>query len=430
MNHNGKRSSRLSFLAKKNINLSRQIKEHLQTNTMKKENKEALIKLSGYLGKCANVSLYRKGEKFTYIGSHTCNNRNCNVCNWQRQKAIRRKYLSFFQSNKELYLIQNLKTTKKKIVTKSVFEKTKEDFSFVGVREYDLMHLTLTVPHTKESGYKGEKYYFSQIISDFNKLRKRKDWSLWVYGGEYGVETTTGESGLHTHIHSLVFVRKARQNRNELHKIILKEWNEITKTSDIKEISENRLKPIIKSNSLLNIDFAKNLFSTGATSIGLGTIFTVQEGKKTRSNEFGSDAMLKAVMETISYHFEPQAFDKELNHFNIELLGELLPKIRKQKLYGRFGCLEHEKSLMISDNSDVSKEYAETKEILIDTDTGEILEDEFYIVQPSRVWHDVENDFDIKIHKSVLNKSLKLNAFSTLSALELIKNIVKNEIQD
>jgi len=420
----------LTLLAKKNKALSIQIENYIKENTLKRDNKDAMTRLYKNIEKCAQISSYRVGaEHITYIGSHTCDSRNCNICNWKRQKKIRNLYRNFFHANKELVLVQNLKCVKK-IITESVYANKFEkdgNYKFVGKREYDLMHLTLTVPHTKETGYKNQIYYFSQIIADFNQLRKRKDWLLWVYGGEYGVETTvTEENGLHTHIHSLLFVRKATNSRNELHKVILKEWNVITAIGK-KEISENRIPKIMIGNKLLTADFVKELNGSGATLIGLETIYTLRKTdgvtEKVRTNEFGSEAMERAVMETISYHFEPQAFDKKFNQFNLDLLCDILPKIHKQKLYGRFGCIQNEKSLQLK--NDLAKEYEESLDI--DTETGEIMESEHYVVKPYKVYHDLENDLEIKIHKSVLKDSLKLNAFSTRQAVSEMNKIVKNK---
>jgi len=297
------------------------------------------------------------------------------------------------------------------------------------------MHLTLTVPHYVDTGFRGEKYYFRELIKIFNKMRKSEkkifvsdtvkySWTDLVYGGEYGVETTVRDNGLNIHIHSLLFVKKISRSRNKLHKVILTLWNELTvnEFSKRKKFTVEHLKSIKKGNKLLTNDFIINeLNPQGATSIGLKTIFSLIDGKEVRSNEFNSDIMLRAVMETISYHFEPQAFDKKYNEFNLDLLADMLPKIYKQRLYSRFGCIQNESSLALSQNKDLSEDYGETKG---EDNDGENSNDVYHVVvKPYKVFHDKEKDEKISIGKKTLAESIKIEAFNTLHALGIMSSM-------
>jgi len=155
------------------------------------------------------------------------------------------------------------------------------------------------------------------------------------------------------------------------------------------------------------------LHPQGATLIGLETIYSLQGGVKVRSNKFYSEDMIKAVMETISYHFEPQAFEKKHNEFNMPLLAEILPKLHRQRLYGRFGCLYREPTLAFK-HKELNEEYAEEK---VNTETGEIEFAEHYIITPYRIFHDKENGEKIIIGKKTLEKAIKVDALSTEEAM-------------
>jgi len=437
-NYNGKRSFNLWSGYRRNIELSKQIREYLENTSMSVEKQSFMYKLDKNINSCASYSLYRVGEaKNTYIGSYTCSNRNCNICNGLRYKSLRRKYYKFFETNQDLYHLQNIKSGKTKTVSEGWYNrkfKENDKYNFLGTRKYDLMHLTLTVPHFKETGFRGEKYYYREFIQLFNKMRKSKkkikisdnlkvSWSDIVYGGEYGVETTVGDNGLNIHAHSLIFVKKMTKSRNVLHKVILQLWNELTvnEFSKRKKFSLNHLEGIKKGNKLITDDFIlKTLNPQGATTIGLETIYSKQNGVKKRGFEYGSDAMMSAVMETISYHFEPQAFDKKYNEYNLDLLSEVLPKIYRQRLYSRYGCLEQEQSLgLTSKNNDAKEEY---EDVVVDIDTGEVIEDEadHFVIRPYRVFHDKENDNEIKISKNALKLSIKLEAYNTAQALDIM----------
>jgi len=423
-NFNYERSRKLSYLNWKNINLLKQVKEKIEDNSLNKESREHLEKLRKNISGCAFYSLYNKNSDVKYIGSHTCNHRGCNICNSQRQKRIRRKYFHFFTTTPEL--IKARTKSGYKVYTQNYFNeliKKKPDIKFISKVNYDLMHLTLTVKHSKQ-GFNGNKYYFEEILKTFHKLRNSNlktdyngmlyNWRSLVYGGEFGIETTKNENGLHIHIHALLFVRKIKQNRNILHKHILKSWNKYTVNKDFnkRDFTENEIKSIMKGNSILTDDFIKTFDRRGATLIGLENIFYYSKnGKKIRPKDLTDlKAVQRAVLETISYHFKPDLFETDKETYNIDLICEILPKIYKKQLYGKFGCLYNEKSLGLS-SENLLEDFAESREL---TET-ESSEGDFFIVQPAKVYH-IDNQI---ILRKDLQKN-KLRANTTTSAISLM----------
>jgi hypothetical protein len=182
-------------------------------------------------------------------------------------------------------------------------------------------------------------------------MRKKPFWKKMVYAGEFGVELTKNNNGLHVHIHSMILVRKSTQNRNELHKKILLAWNAQTSECNFIQLSQDRIDSILKSNKVLTKDDCLKLNAEGATLIGLESLYIKSESKKpgflkcARSDFFkkyvnGGDEFGKfmgGVMECIKYHFEPMAM-KEDGKIDFELMREILPMIAGKPLYRKFGA--------------------------------------------------------------------------------------------
>lgn len=432
--YNRKRSFRLSGLKRKDLAFADVIEDRLLNGNISEKQAVYADKMIGNFRKCAANTLYRKHDSngaMELISAHTCDHRLCFICNWQRQKQLRKKYLAFFKENRQVVLVKSKKGKKKtRAYTEACFNKMcqKEDFhdnyEYLEHVEYDLMHLTLTMPHYKGSGFRGYWCYFEQIMELFNKMRKKDKWNHWVYGGEYGVETTNGKNGLNTHIHSLLMVRKDKQNRNHLHKYILEQWNALTVNAynPREGFDEYSTKKILKSNRLIKVDDVQKLHPKGATIIGLETIFSLDDnGKKARSNEFGSEEMLKAVMETISYHFEPQCFDKKKGEYDVELLLDIMPEIEGKPLYRKFGCLHGEKSLNIKATKEEQMEEdlaMSGRDCIVNPETllpAEVGQYSFFMCPPSKFYHDKEHGYRLVLGKHVQTKGIPVD--DTLSAL-------------
>ncbi|MCX6265888.1 MAG: hypothetical protein NTW16_00820, partial [Bacteroidetes bacterium] len=292
------------------------IDRYKQETTLTPAKDRHLVRLQKDASRCANFSLYGHNTStadIKYFASVMCGNKCCFVCNFARQKRVRRKYFKWFGENPKIYSIQKGDT--RKYCTKTRFEGfyKQRGYCKTGEEGYDIMHLTLTVPHYADSGFNGNQYYFDVIADRFHNLRNEAPgWNDLVFGGEYGIETTKSENGLHIHIHSLVFVKQVQQSRNRLHRLILKEWNKRTenKATSRAGLDQTTIDLIKKSNRSFDDDFVKSLNPKATTMINLETIYSYKEGKKVRTSNFNSDEMLYAVMEAIKYHFEPLAFDK------------------------------------------------------------------------------------------------------------------------
>lgn len=475
-----KQSNIVSSLKRKNLNLIKELREYEKSNDLSETEKKEIQAFVKRVYPCANISLYKENNQtniIDYLASHTCGSKTCAVCNFLRQKSIRRKYGLWFKQNELLFELESKKTHTFKFTTeKQYLAKYCNTHKLLGRHRYDIMHLTLTVPHTM-GGFKGETYYFEALKNAFYSLRKNCEfWNWWVFGGEYGIETTSGSwlekeqaekknipyshekemkngkiyvrrwhtDGLHIHLHALLFVRKAEKNRNKLHREILLAWNRITAdANNPREPFTNAVKfAIKKGNELLTDQDIDKLSPKGATFINLETIFTIDKrsGKKIRGgHEFNSDAMRKAVMETISYHFEPMALNKADNTVDIPLLIDLLVRLRKMgekgfRFYDKFGCLVGEKSLNIKDSGNaIMSDFKEVLEILVDENTGEYERaDDYFICNPATVFH-VKNklddaDMDIVLNKAAKNQKIVLPASNTTEAISQMNILVAQSL--
>lgn len=439
MSKNGKRSNTLSALTRRNRKTAKMINEYLieNENLLTQDQTTRLEGYSKYISRCSHFSLYKKNlldQKITLIASSRCTNKACFVCNWINKRTIRRKYMNFFKDNQQL--IQVVKDNQSKTITNSQLIKyQKKGFTEVNKTSYDIMHLTLTVPHFAEHGFNGNYYYFQELITKFNLLRKYPDISNKIYGGEFGVETTKNANGLHIHIHSLLFVKPAIQNRNTLHREILHHWNNLTVNnySQRSSFTDFQIEQIIKGNKLLTKDFiVKNLNPQGTTMITLENIYAKTDRGKERITDWNDSRMIKSVMEALSYHYEPKMFLHDDNTINIELLAELLPHVYKQRLYSKIGCLYGEKSLNLSENeTDIVEEFDEVIE-LVNEETGELVENtafEYFVTDPAYLYTAPDDDYNIT--ESHISKKYRtnINASGTRQALDFMAQMVKSSFK-
>lgn len=425
---NRKRSKILSMLKKKNIELLTEVRRYQRQQKLKPIENTLSNLLIKNIGGCSSYTLYAdNGYDLELLTNFSCNHKLCNICNWQRQKKIRRKYFKWFENNAQLVSISKGLTSK--IITKTQMDK----YVLKGYQidsenlQYDLMHLTLTVPHS-EKGFKGKRFYFKEIVKAYNFMRKTKEFRNFVYGGEYGVETTKNDEGYHIHIHSLLFVKKIAKNRNLLHRDILKIWNRLTVNPDSKrnEFSDIEIQSIKKGNKLLDNEFVKKLDPKGATLINLETIYYKDAaGKKQYVSDKNTESMLRAVMETISYHFKPKLFNSGEHHYDVEAIVELLPEVYKNRnLYSKFGCLFGEKQLNVDDDS-LMQDYEEISEDIVDTETGELFPRKFIITNPMNIY--AGKDDKISLRRGAITRTL--NANSGRQAIEIMMSRYSTEQQ-
>lgn len=422
MNYNAKRSNRISSLKRKNYKLSSELETYIKDNPQLSRNQRThLNRLDKNLIACSHESLYSQDlttDKNIYHASHTCDNKNCSICNYYRQKRIRRKYYRWFKDNRQLAEI--LTNSGIKVITQSQLSKFNQDP--LRMVEYDIMYLTLTLNHTLEHGFNGNHFYFKELIQLFKELRRTKFFVDSVFGGEYGVEITKNLAGLHIHLHSLLFVRKFTQSRNKLHLEIFRYWNKNTfnKYSTRTEFSDEHKIAIKAGNKLIDDEFVNSLNPQAVTLIGLETIYTSSENTKARIKDFNSPLMLKAIMEAISYHFKPQAFDNDNGTYDWNTLSDILPVIYGKRLYDKFGCLRGEKSLnmkAVNIADDLQQDYEDA--LSVNTDTGEMIQTrEYFIANPANVYHFGEVDnLAITLSNKAKKQLRKLKCTTTTQAL-------------
>jgi len=396
---NRKRSNRNSSLKREANRMARAAEAHRQAHldTLTEDEQDTLKHLARRVGSCSCHSLYREhlgGEQpLEYIGSATCKHKVCPVCNSERSKRLRRKWLTYLTAHPEL------------------------------VKDYDLMHLTLTVPHTAVHGFRGESFYVMTLISIFKELRRNPWWKEHVHGGEYGAEVTRNANGLHFHIHSLLFVKKSLQNRNELHRHILLSWNLATldNTAQRQQFGPDELPAIKKGNKQLAEADLACLLPQGSTLVGLESLYTYSDKKRGWSEKWDAERgqwkqyctyrkeapleeqverLLGGVMECLKYHFEPFSLCKPNENgdmeYDMELLVDLLPKMKGKPLYQKFGAFRGVKELNINAPKTAAGEAAElladfAHEEIINPDTLQDAErDEYtyFIASTASVYHD------------------------------------------
>lgn len=431
---NVKRAKILSFLKKKNLELAFAIDLYVKNNLLDDQTKEHLFRIIKNVRECSNLSLYKKSVssgEVIYLTSAMCEDKNCMICNWARQKVTRRKYAKWFKENNYLLHIRSNDNGKVKIVTESTFKKKFElSHEVISKSEFDLLFLTLSVPHS-QNGFRSQPFYFEEITRLFWLMRKTTAWLEWVYGGEYGIEVTKGDNGLHIHIHSLILTKKGTQSRNEIHKMILLEWNRLTNDpgSSHKHMTIERAESIIKGNKLMTLDEALCLDPGAATSISLESVYYLNlAGKKVYVKDRTQKEMLYAITEAISYHFAPFTFNKTEKAIDIPLLAEVAKHIFGKPLYKKFGCLHGEESL------NIKARYLQIKEDFdsvsgFDPETGEIFENsiidfyEYFFLNPAYTYA----NSTIKITVPGMNKIRKIDAINSSEAIGFLTDQLKNK---
>lgn len=421
--YNRQRGLKISRKAKQKEIMYQQTNEYLVAKDLPVHQLQFLTNLRYSISNCCHHTLFREFKDGTkeFIGSHTCKHRLCPVCNGQRSKKVRKMYRKFFEADPEL------------------------------MNRYDFMHLTLTVPHNGK-GWRGKEWYAKELMQEFNYMRKKPFWKSQVYAGEFGIEVTKNAQGLHIHVHALLLVYKARQNRNTLHRDILRAWNRQTQgSSNRKKLQDEEIQAIRKGNSLITDSEIRNLFSSGSTFIGLENLYLQSKEKKPgyhwceRSEAWkryvtsgeGQEIFMAGIMECIKYHFEPMAMKKD-GQFDFDLICEILPAIKGKPLYRKFGAFHastknaHPNARMLSLNfkeedtiTDIAEELEEYgRENITHPETGEIVPREdyrYFLTNLSKVYFDPEDNLKIKLSPGVRIRYLQAqNVFDALVDMELV----------
>ena len=235
-----------------------------------------------------------------------------------------------------------------------------------------------------------------------------------------------------------MLVKKQTQSRNLLHFEVFKEWNRLTENEESKRdfFNKEHIAKIKNGNCLFTDEYVKQLNPKGATMLWLECIYTSKnqgdEKLKIYSKEWGSEGMMKAVMETISYHFKPKMFYKfetgpdgkkyYTDVFDVEKIIKLVPKVYKETMYRRFGILGKEVALGIKDRS-LIEDYEETTED-VDEETGEVFESHYFVTNPLNVYHKSENN-KIVLKRHAENRIHVLRAKSGREAVQQLNGMIE-----
>ncbi len=371
--------------------------------------------------------------------AHFCDHRFCNICNAVRSRLLRRKYFKFLN---DVVPTVGLKETQHHFFPQWVNPLQVSGYNILT--SLDFMHLTLTVPHVA-GAWRGKGYYAGELIRLFNQMRKAAWWNELVFGGEYCIETTHGENGLHIHMHVMLMVKKVAQSRNKLYCKILKAWNKLTidETNPVTSFTEKRIEAFNKLFKSFpqawRDEYISQLDSRGSTMVGLSSLYYEvtaaqyaqrKKAKFTKNGKYycyanGANvrSMVKGVTECLKYHFEPCVLEDEDGKLNVPLLCEMLPNIYRKRLYGKFGGLYKVKSLNIMDEPLTEEDIAmqgfddiDAKEMVHHPFTGHPVEcgELMYVVVDAKNLIFSDNGK----HHRIANKHIKQIIFNPTGSME------------
>lgn len=447
LKHSYKRSYKLTAARKQNLTYYRQVNNYILER--KNEVSDLLVQYRKNLICCGSNNLYRGvegGQECTLIASHTCSHRLCSICNMLRARKMRRKWRHFLTDTSQDVPIKKNQAHffgiapesygKYQHITRSgkTISKAEKDIYFTSgaelLQHFDLMHMTLTVPHAN-GRWNGREYYAQELIERFNTMRKASWWTETIFGGEYTIETTKNENGLHIHIHALLFVDKEFfGSRNFLTENILRRWNYLTVEGGqrfdgkkvIRELfrpdeDKERIEGLKKSLSFLSEndfnDLLLDLDRRGSTMVGIKTLYYeipaeeyaqrstgifeqngkyyayCRPGRKNGTSQKSIDSMVKGVVECLKYHFEPCSLEDDDGSLDIDMIVQILPNIYGKRLYGKFGGFYGVKALNVVEDplseADMLEDAAENAGVVYDPVTGEEIEDQqcYYAIADS-----------------------------------------------
>jgi hypothetical protein len=349
---------------------------------------------------------------------------------------------------------------------RSVYRKYLKDSQIY--KDYHPVHITLTLPH-KGGKYNGNDFYAKELIDTFNLIRKCDFWKKAVYAGEYGVEvkeSANKENGLHIHIHSLAFLKN--KNVNDFRKKLKHFWEKKTGASQIwvetvyfhkKDDNGKFITEIKESSQLDTFKDEDGMYQSQSKELKVvrKKFYVDREQKEIEKRTDLSqeekentilDFYLKAILETIKYHFKFEAIKTDRDNYNIFLINEILKNTKGKRLYSRFGKFYKVDALNFNNlgNKTASKEIelASAQETAINPFTLQEVpaeETDIVIFRPERQKRQPKNspfaydlinyrqdDFYTFLDKGLSIKQVIQNHFNTLfnkSALQIKENQVK-----
>ena len=129
--------------------------------------------------------IYQKKKKYyinTETGEPTPDNitKSINALNYLKQPSIPCQINGKASMLTNTYkLNSNAVMRKRNKLIKIYSDYYSRDITKLLSEGYSIKHLVLTVPHTLKNGYKGEKFFHSKLLSDWNHFRKRKDFKKY-----------------------------------------------------------------------------------------------------------------------------------------------------------------------------------------------------------------------------------------------------------
>jgi len=322
-------------------------KKHMQNNyntenyTALREEYKEIISLYYQFNYCGQsfASIFEdvKGRVETYTLAHTYSKHRFDpVWNMRKSNLIRNIYRKYLQETK----IYN---------------------------SFHPVHITLTLPHLGGK-FQGKDFYANELITAFNLIRKKEFWKKSTFGGEYGVEVKESknkENGLHIHIHSLTFLKV--KDVNKFRKQLKEAWEKQTGGNQIwvetvyfhkKDDSGKYITEIKDSAKLKTFEDTDGTYMSEpeertvvrkkfyvdreAKEIQKRKDLTPEEKEETILNFY-----LKAILETIKYHFKFDAIKNDdvvsegktykSEGYNVDLINNILKNTKKKRLYSRFG---------------------------------------------------------------------------------------------
>lgn len=424
---NRKRGNKISSYARMNVKTYKELDAYLMQMNADNPAFDYVINLRSNLQNCCQHTLVREHlepKTYEFIAAHTCKHKMCHVCNAERSRVLRRKYARYIDANE------------------FVDRKTGEVFTR---DDFDFMHLTLTVPHGID-GYRGKRWYSDELVKEFNYMRKMDFWKYFVFAGEFGVEVTKKENGLHIHIHALLVVHKSEQNRNLLHREILTTWNRLTANGQFEPLPNERLEAIKKGNKQLTATDLMSLNANGSTMVSLESLFVYNATKTHGTDRWNSELgkwkhyvdvndktqLISGILECIKYHFEPLCMNKADGSYDFYLMCEILPAIKGKPLYRKFGNFHGVKELNIIDNSNpetVIDDMAETaNDEVLHPVTNEPLQAGQYryvVIQAKRLFYDRANHL-----KPVIKRNSRKHYLKSTSLAKALLEVTKIGISD
>lgn len=318
------------------------------------------------------------------------------VWNFYKSQIIRRKYLKLLQD----WDAQNI------------------------LRNYNPVHITLTVPRDKEGKFEGEQFFGPQLLYYFNLMRKTQWWKNMVFAGEFGVECKKGKTvpGYHIHIHSFALLH-ANYKVNALRKKIAAWWLKNTggkligvETLYVTERHSNG-KPVFEYQ--YTQAKGKVIYNLSAAEYKAQKAALLAEGikpKKVKKKRYIDPATspiadyLSGVMECIKYHFKPDMFlvkttdstGRKVKKHDVAAILEVLKGTHNKRLYSKYGMFWWVKELALGFKEEGEAQIINVAELAA-MESGEYFENA--TVEPSSALF--IHDWEAEQHEAQLLKEMR-----------------------